>query len=383
MSPERITLILMIGGWAGSPVEQALRRAHQAAAGDLLETLWQTGLVERAIIATDDPHWAPDVQGIPIEVTADRPGEPFHFGCRLADEIRRVGTDRVLYAGGGSAPLMTTQDWLGALGDFVGDHPQAVTNNLYSSDWIAFYPAQALTSPIATLERDNALGWVLSEECGVPTRALGPSAATRLDLDTPADLLIARLHPRIGPRLRAVLDELEWPTEAVKGILDVMGRDGGHLTIIGRSAPAAWMALDRATRCWVRLFVEERGMVASGRLRRGEVRSLLADFIEYTGVDGFFAELVSLAEAALMDTRVLMAARGCWPPPADRFNADLLRWEEVRDPFLRELTRAAACAPIPILMGGQSLVNGGLMALVEILETRKPSSLRGSYGMAI
>ncbi|MGB9777404.1 MAG: hypothetical protein ACPLYD_10030 [Anaerolineae bacterium] len=370
MSQERITFILMVGGWGGSPVERALRRAHQAAAEDLLETLRQTGLVERVIIVTDDPHWVPDLQGIPLEVDVSRPGEPFHFGRRLADGIQRTGADRVLYAGGGSAPLMGLQDWRNALNGFIGDRPQAVTNNLYSSDWIAFYPARALTSRIAALERDNALGWVLSEECGVPTRAMVPSAATRLDLDTPADLLIARFHPRIGPHLRAVLDELDWPTEAVKGILDVMGRDGGHLTIIGRSAPTAWMALDRATRCWVRLFVEERGMVASGRLRRGEVRSLLADFIAHAGIDGFFAELASLAEAALMDTRVLMAARGCWPPPADRFNADLLRWEEVRDPFLREFTRAAARAPIPILMGGQSLVNGGLMALVEILTTR-------------
>ncbi len=375
MSQERITLILMVGGWAGSPVEQALRRAHQAAAEDLLETLRQTGLVEQAIVLTDDPCWAPDLQGIPLEVTVNPPSEPFHFGRRLADEIQRVGADRVLYAGGGSAPLMTLQDWLNALSDFAGDRPQAVTNNLYSSDWIAFYPARALAPRIATLERDNPLGWVLSEELGVLTRALAPSAATRLDLDTPADLLVSRFHPHIGPRLRAVLNELDWPTGAVEGILDVMGRDGGHLTIIGRSAPAAWAALDRATHCWVRLFVEERGMVASGRLRRGEVRSLLADFIEYAGIDGFFAELASLAEAALIDTRVLMAARGCWPSPADRFNADLLRWTEVRDPFLRDFTRAAAQTPLPILMGGQSLVNGGLMALVDILETARRSPL--------
>ncbi len=213
------------------------------------------------------------------------------------------------------------------------------------------------------------------KNCASPPGALGPSAATRLDLDTPADLLIVRFHPRIGPRLRAILDELDWPTETVEGVLDVMGREGGHLTIIGRSAPTAWMALDWATRCWVRLFVEERGMVASGRLHRGEVRSLLADFIEYAGIDGFFARLASMAEAVLMDTRVLMAARGCWPSPEDRFNADLLRWEDVRDPFLQEFARAAAHMSIPILMGGQSLVNGGLMALVEILETRRTSPL--------
>lgn len=356
-------------------MERALRRAHQAAAGDLLETLWQTGRMERAVIATDDPSWVPDLPGIPLEVDVDPPGEPFHFGRRLANLIRRMGADRVLYAGGGSAPLMTSRDWWDALSDFAGDHPQAVTNNRYSSDWIAFYPARALASQVATLERDNALGWVLSEAWGIPTRALDPSAATRLDLDTPADLLIARLHPRVGPRLRAALDELDWPTTTVQDILDVMGREGGHLTIIGRTAPAAWMALDRATRCWVRLFVEERGMVASGRCSRGEVRSLLADFLEQVGVDGFFAELSSLTEAALMDTRVLMAARGCWPSPADRFNADLLRWPEVQDPFLRSFTQAAARSSIPLLMGGQSLVNGGLMALVDILEARRRGSL--------
>jgi hypothetical protein len=367
LSGEPITLILMVGGWGESPVEQTLRSAHQAAAEDLLETLRQTARVERAIIATDDPSWAPDLPGLPLEVDLDRPDEPFHFGRRLAGLIQRAGADRVLYAGGGSAPLMGLQDWRDALDGFIGDCPQAVTNNLYSSDWVAFYPARALAPRIATLERDNALGWVLAEECGIPTRALAPSAATRLDLDTPADLLVCRAHPRIGPRLRAVLGGLNWPMEAVEGVLEVMSRDGSHLTIIGRSSPAAWAALDRATRCWVRLFVEERGMVASGRLRRGEVRSLLADLLAYTGIDGFFAELASLTEAALMDTRVLMAARGHWPSTADRFNADLLRWQEVRDPFLREFARAAAQSSIPILMGGQSLVNGGLMALVEIL----------------
>ncbi|MCS7178496.1 MAG: hypothetical protein RML46_00300 [Anaerolineae bacterium] len=375
MSQDRITLLLMVGGWAGSPVESALRRAHQAAAGDLLETLGQTGRVEQAVIATDDPSWVPDLPGLPLEVDVDRPDEPFHFGRRLAGLIERIGADRVLYAGGGSAPLMTSRDWQDALSDFLGDRPQAVTNNRYSSDWIAFYPARALASRVATLERDNALGWALSEEWDIPTRALDPSAATRLDLDTPADLLIARLHPRVGPRLRAALNALDWPTGPVERVLEVMGRDGGHLAIIGRTAPAAWMALDQATRCWVRLFVEERGMVASGRLRRGEVRSLLAHFLEQVGVDGFFAELSSLAEAALMDTRVLMAARGCWPSPADRFNADLLRWQEVEDPFLRAFTHAAARASIPLLLGGQSLVNGGLMALVEILETRRQPSL--------
>ncbi len=364
----------MVGGGFESEVERALQRALQAAAIDLVETLLETGEVARIVVATNDSAWASELSTFPVEVDVDPPDEPFHFGRRLARLIQRAGADRVLYAGGGSAPLMSPETWREVLSDLSGNRPQAVTNNLYSSDWIAFYPARSLISRIAAVERDNALGWVLSEEAGIPTRTLAPSAATRFDLDTPTDLLIARLHPRIGPRLRSVLGQLGWSAEMgerIEGVLTVMARQGGHLTIIGRSAPSAWLALDRATRCWVRLFVEERGMVASGRLRRGEVRSLLADFLERVGIEGFFAELASLAEAALLDNRVLLAARGLWPSPADRFNADLFYWEEVRDPFLREFARAAANVSIPILMGGQSLVNGGLMALVDILEARK------------
>lgn len=364
----------MVGGDATCEVERALQWALQAAAMDLAETLLETGRVARVILATSDSSWVQEWGALPVEVDADPPGESFHFGRRLAQLIQRTGTDSVLYAGGGSAPLMSPEAWREVLDHLSGDRPQAITNNLYSSDWIAFYPAPDLVPSISAVERDNALGWIFSEEVGIPTRSLAPSAATRFDLDTPTDLLIASLHPRIRTRLHSVLGRLDWVAEMkgrVEQILAVMARPGGHLAIVGRSAPSAWLMLDQATRCWVRLFVEERGMVASGRLRRGEVRSLLADFLDYVGIEGFFAELAALAEAALLDNRVLLAAWGLWPSPADRFNSDLFRWQEVKDPFLRQFARAAANASIPLLLGGQSLVNGGLMALVDILETRK------------
>ncbi len=143
------------------------------------------------------------------------------------------------------------------------------------------------------------------------------------------------------------------------------------MAIIGRSAAAAWQALEEATRCEVRLFVEERGMVASGRMRRGEVRSLLLRLVEHVGVEGLIGELAAMVEAVLLDSRVLLAAQGLWPPPAERFDADLFLWRQVTTPFLRDLARAAANASIPILMGGQSVVNGGLLALVETLQARR------------
>ncbi len=370
-----LTLLLMVGGGREpDPVVGPIRRARQAAGQDLLETLLGTGAVGRAVVATDDGEWGAGLAGPQVEIDLDPPGKEFHFGRRLAGLIRRYRPGQMLYAGGGSCPLMGPDDWFHALQPLERGEAEAVTNNIHSSDWLALSSPSRFLPLIAGQERDNGLAWALAEEAGVPTISLPPTAATRFDLDTPADLLIARAHPRTPPRLRRVLDGLDWPEDGVQGVLETLGREGGHLAVIGRSSSAAWAALERATRCWVRLFVEERGMIASGRLRRGEVRSLLATLVEQVGPAGLFGALAEMADAVLLDSRVILAARSLWPSATDRFNADLFRWEQVREPFLRSLSRAAAEAGIPILMGGQSVVSGGLLALLEAHQHRQPQA---------
>jgi hypothetical protein len=54
-----------------------------------------------------------------------------------------------------------------------------------------------------------------------------------------------------------------------------------------------------------------------------------------------------------------------WPSDADRFYADLRQPAKMGDQRLRALVEAAMDAPIPIVMGGHSLVSGGLYALLE------------------
>ncbi len=365
------TLVLMVGGGGQSPVERAVRRAREAAAVDLLEAVLEAGCADRAVVATDDPHWTKPLAHLPLELDLDPPGEPFHFGRRLAGLVRRYRLEAVLYAGGGAAPLMSPSAWREALADFAAPRPMVVTNNLHSCDWVAFRPAMDLLPLIADQERDNGLAWVLARKAGLPVRALSPSAPSRFDLDTPADLLIARAHPGTPPHLRGALAGLDWSGAAVEGVLGAMAQEGRQLAVIGRSSSAAWAALEEATQCWVRMFAEERGMIASGRLAQGRVRSLLAAYLERVGVQGFFSTLAHLADGVLMDNRVILAARGRWPSRADRFAADLFRWWEVEDPFLRSFSRAAGGAGVPILMGGQSVVSGGLLALVEVLKWRR------------
>jgi hypothetical protein len=88
--------------------------------------------------------------------------------------------------------------------------------------------------------------------------------------------------------------------------------------------------------------------------------------LEAVGVERFFERLAELGEAAVLDTRVIEAHMGVTPSREDRFQSDLMNWEAIEDPFLRRFTEGAAKAPRPVLLGGHSLVAGGLMALNDI-----------------
>lgn len=112
-------------------------------------------------------------------------------------------------------------------------------------------------------------------------------------------------------------------------------------------------------------------MTASERAARGEVRSLIGVLLREVGPVRFFEELATMADAAIFDTRVLMAARGPLPPAVDRFASDLLRPDWIADPWLHEFTEAAQNAPIPLLLGGHGVVAGGLFALAEMARARR------------
>ena len=79
-----------------------------------------------------------------------------------------------------------------------------------------------------------------------------------------------------------------------------------------------------------------------------------------------------LADAAVIDTRVLLAhrhgfAESAWPAAEDRFASDLLAPASIADPWLRALTESAAASPAdhPIILGGHTMVNGGLRLLAR------------------
>ncbi len=355
----------MVGGGGPSPVEQAMAGAVRACARDTIERGLATGAFDRILAATDDAEWASTLADLPVRVDVAKSAGAFHFGKRLAELIERYDLQRVVYAGGASMPLMD-ESMLSAIASRVRQVERCVvTNNIHSSDWAGVAPAAAIVRHAPNLLTDNALGWVLWWEGGLEPLAWPHSAATLLDLDTPVDAQIAALHPACGPRLRACVQGLGWDDAHLRAAREVLLTVGKQAVLAGRVPQSTWSFLEGRTLCWLRVFSEERGMRASQRLARGEVRSLLAEYLACVGTRGFFDTLAGLADAVFLDSRVMVAARGAWPSGADRFYSDLLQADQVGDSFLREFTQAAAAATIPIVLGGHALVAGGLWALIE------------------
>lgn len=362
--PTTATLFLFVKGTAECPVEQLVADAQCAAARDTLEKIRTMPEIGAIIVATRSESFAATARALGAQIENDPIDEEFHWGNCLARLVQKYRAALPLYIGGGSGILMRADDWRAIVQQVIAKPNTIVANNFYSSDFAAWSPGDALEK-IDPPAVDNDLAFRLGERAGLRVVPLPKNAATQLDIDTPTDLLTTALHPAVGKHLRAFLDAARLDLTRIEKVKSVLGNRNATALIAGRVSASIAQVLERETRCQWRIFSEERGMRASGRIARGEVRSLLGDYLDAVGAREFFATLARLADAAIIDTRVLFAHRRLEPPASDRFNSDLLNANAIADPFIRELTAAARETSLPILLGGHSVVSGGMYALVE------------------
>jgi hypothetical protein len=199
-----------------------------------------------------------------------------------------------------------------------------------------------------------------------------PAWRLRVDVDDPLDLvLLRRARPSSAVRIPPSIDVGRVLT-GLDRVAAVARDPAAELVVAGRASSAALAWLERHTAARVRALIEERGLRASDPAaastvpaRRRPPSSVLGALLERDGPAALGDTLARFGDGALIDTRVLLAHRlgpdeRRWPPPEDRFASDLLLHERVADPWLAGLTRAAAEAPIPIVLGGHTLVGPGI-----------------------
>ncbi len=358
------------GGALQTALEQDLRALRHAIALDTLETLVglrAQGALDRVVLITDRPDLAAAVApGVEVEDSTPGAGATFHFGRALAHLLARDRPGTALVMGGAAGPLLTADDFRRFL-QLAEENPGAVIqNNPQSPDVVAFSPAWA-ASTLDLPDSDNALGHALTGG-GFRRLLIENSARVNFDVDTPADAALLAGEAAAGPRTRLTASTLAWTgplRRRLDAVVGILAGESQELALFGRVGPPITGYLNIHLRCRLRMFSEERGMRALGRVAAGTVVSFVGRLCDAVGPVAFFDLLRGCADAVLFDSRVLMAH---WKQPlseADRFHSDIGAVGAIADPRLAAFTEAAWASDTPIVLGGHTLVYGGLWLLAE------------------
>lgn len=359
MTFERPVLVVLHGGTGSGPAERLLAEARIAAVEVSAAAALVAGF-EAVIVATDEPGRFAGLPGVLVD--ADD-GAPFEFAARLAGLVRRYGLQRPALMGSGAVPLLGVDEFRLIVEQLEARDRRFVTNNFFSADITGWTPASALFE-VGSLARDNQLPRRLRDDAGLTMVLLPRTTATQFDLDTPSDLAVLALAEGLHPRLAEAARPALALAENYRRLLPLLCDRTAQITVAGRVGSQSWQYLERETACRVRVISEERGLATAPPGHRA--RSALGFLFEEVGPYGFFARMAELGDALVLDTRVLEAHLGLAVTREDRFQSDLLQPAAVANPELRRLTEAALAAPIPVLLGGHSLVAGGLMALNDV-----------------
>lgn len=362
---DAVSVVIFEGGYPAGEVEKMFTGVRHAVLLDNIVKMQQVNEIGPIFLFTNYDDLARDAAAMGVEVRKNElPPGLFHFGKMLQSIVNAEQLEHVLYMGGASIPLVSREE-LGSICRQLLSSPSVVySNNAQSADIIAFTPG-SLVNQIEPPPVDNILAIALKDGCGIEHILFPNTLGFLFDLDTPSDLLILAGSPLAGPHARRCLAEVPLDLSSLERAKAVLAGDYEEAILLGRVGAPLIAHINKNLKLRLRIFSEERGMKALGREENGLVVSLMGYFLEELGPRSFFRYCEKIAQCAFMDTRVLMAHLKIKPDTEERFLSDLGLWQELRHPMLRDFTRAAVECSIPVILGGHSLVLGGLWALVD------------------
>ena len=264
-------------GVGESAPERALASAQRAIAVENLRRAVGCGGFDKHVLVTNEPELL-DIKLLNVEI--ERSPEPFHFGRCLRDVLRRYGAERACCLGGGSMPL-ASESLFGEVAKRLveGSDYRDIQQPVFR-DITAFTPVEALDR-IPLPEIDNPLPRLLRDHAGLVAVALDKSIETLMDVDTPTDLAVMSLYPRLPESLRRALVTTELQQSQLKKAIACFTNKEALVTVAGRIGSFVWSRLETDTACRCRVVSEGRGMRADGW--GGGGKSILGYLLESSG----------------------------------------------------------------------------------------------------
>ncbi|HSW36581.1 MAG TPA: hypothetical protein VLH18_08265 [Candidatus Limnocylindrales bacterium] len=358
-----VSVIVFEGAEPKSNVEEMMVRVRQAALLDNLNKLAMVPQVEAIYLHTNRQELVAPARcaGAEVVINSIAP-ESFHFGRELQKIISNRNIQRAICFNGAGCPLITVHELEMICQKLLSRKHFVYTNNTQSADIVAFTVPDALNE-VALPAIDNSLAMTLRDHLGMEMELMPHSLGLLFDIDTPTDVLVLGSGPFAGPHAKAVLSSLQLDYRLLDRAKAVLGDEYQDVALVGRVGAPIIERLNSVLKLRLRVFSEERGMKALGRIESKEVISLLGLLLDHVGPELFFSYLAQVASCAFIDSRVLMCHYRFDIPDQDRFMSDLGMWQHIEHQWLREFTKFAVQCAIPVVLGGHSLVSGSLWAL--------------------
>jgi len=374
---NKLTFLLLHGSFEyKTDIEDFFVKALGCIVKDNIKKISGVKYADEIFAASNSKEFLKEINGgIGIKAEYLNTKRAFSFGKTVKNLINKYSWDKLFYIGAGAGPLLTKAEITTIASKIKSKENIIIANNFYSSDFFAFSPAKAWNkvgakshSPLP--ETDNPFAYKLKEEGGLEGIKVNPSCGTFLDIDSPIDLAVLSMHPGCGEHVKKILCSgqacLSTTIKKIGKTLKYFYDPFSEVFIFGRVGSIVPNYIMTKAKCRFRLISEECGMKAWGRQEKGLVYSFLGELIEKEGVKRFFKNLSKNSKAAFIDTRVLFAHKKLEVSRADRFYSDLGIYEKIKMPFVKEFTYEAANANIPVVLGGHSLISGGLYTLMEL-----------------
>ncbi len=337
--------------------ERLVENGRWAATLGLARRLRAAGMAEVYVVTPNAERCLGGVDAVTF--LPSEAGQEFHFGNTLRGLITQLDLDGVLYFGSGSGGLLSEAE-LGRLIEFAGgEPPRGLFNNFYSCDFCSLSGAREVTR-LELPGIDNPLGFALAD-AGIPCFSLARTATTQFDIDTPTDLLLLARSQLGSPELREYCASIEIGHPTLDRALVVLTDRSSVTSVVGRLSPVTWSHFETQVACRTNALVEGRGMRAGATPHTPWLRLVLTG----DGPKAFIDRLARSCDAAWIDTRPLLGTAEAQPSAGERFSSDLFHISGIADPTWRAFTDAALDARIPIVLGGHTLVSGGLYLAAE------------------
>ena len=211
---------------------------------------------------------------------------------------------------------------------------------------------------------------LLSEGKGTSVIEIPRSAETQFNIDIPSDLATLSLVEKSGPKLKSFItqqtDQLDRAVKAQWNASQHFLKRDSEVFIYGRTSSRVWSYLETEAACKIRIISEERGLKSAPQGH--QAKSILAYLIRAYGPQEVFCKLLpQFCSAAFVDLIPIIEHMNIACSRNDRFLADLLQHDAIDNEELREIIVAINQSPIPIAIGGHSLVSSSLEILNQLV----------------